>query len=74
MGAKLHKELLKAGGAESMAAVDEDSWDAIMDIVGQTAQLALIFVEKFLHELLNVGWGRCGCLFSLFEEVSCWVN
>ena len=50
-----HKELLKAGGAESMAAVDEDSWDAIMDIVGQTAQLALIFVEKFLHELLNVG-------------------
>lgn len=40
----VHEELLKAGGAEGVPAVDQDSGDSILGIVGQTAQLALIFV------------------------------
>lgn len=45
MAGSVRKELLQAGRAEGVAAVDEDSGDSVQDIVGEPAEFAAVFIE-----------------------------
>lgn len=69
----LHVKLLETGCTESMSTMDHYTRDSDEDIIILFAQLTLVFVDEFVHKLLDLrGWFSCD-LLCLFEEESSWV-
>lgn len=69
----VHEEFVETGAAESVSAMNEDSWYVVLSIVVLFTELAGIIVDEFGNELLNFGVLFSGYAFGLSEEEGGWV-
>jgi hypothetical protein len=69
----VHEELVEAGTAESVAAMNEDSGDVVLSIIVFFTELASVFVDEFGNELFDFRVLFGGYAFGLPEEEGGWV-
>lgn len=71
---RVHVELLQAGCAECVPAVDQNAGYSLRDVVVGSAELAGVLVDERAGEFEYLGLSLCGSLLRLLEEVRGRVN
>ncbi len=69
----VHVEFRKAGGTESMSAVNHDPGNTVISIIILLAELAFFFVKKLVDELIYLLSIEVRGVLCLLEEEGGWV-
>ena len=68
MSGKVHVELLEAGSAKSVTAVNHDARNAVGGVVPLLAQRTAVLVQQLAHELVDLLPVQIRWVLRLLEE------
>jgi hypothetical protein len=69
----IHVKFKKTWGTKGMPAVYHYPWNTIDAVVLFFTKKAIIFIEEFVNEFIDLFTIEIRWIFSLFEKICCWI-